>query len=297
MKESLLTIEDVELGIQKVTLDVDALYLDEEQREQFEKKFLKFFNSDCVHSRIFNRRNNTVIYLTEHIIPKKEDNRPPLLLVFGNPASHSVASGMFFSFEGNEREHRFWKILSKARILSFPSLPNGDSPKSLNELNQSRKTALLELSYDSPFRIGLAVFCTMPSPASGYPWAGVDGLRRLFGKRALTKICECEKYRIDGIIREFVSANGTVTVFQKDAYSGIKSSTSPAYTLAKAKEGHLEGNCQCDSAVRLFCLPPTRLLQGKSGIRLLQDVRERILKGSLKFPYRDSLYVCGSNRD
>lgn len=209
MKESLLTIEDVELGIQKVTLDVDVLYLDEEQRKQFEKKFLEFLNSEGVHSRIFNRKNSSVIYLTEHIIPKKRDDRPPLLLVFGNPASHSVASGMFFSFEGNEREHRFWKVLSKAGILSFPSLPNNDSPKTLKELNQSRKTALLELSYHSPFRIGLAVFYTMPSPASGYPWAGVDGLRRLFGKRALTKIYECEKYGIDGIIREFLSANGT----------------------------------------------------------------------------------------
>ncbi len=276
MKESLLTIEDVEPGIQKVTLDVDALCLDEKQREQFEKKFLKFLDSDCVHSRIFSRRNNAVIYLTENIIPKKEDERPPLLLLFGNPASHSVASGMFFSFEGNEREHRFWKILSKARILSFSSLSRGDSPKSLNELNKLRKTELLELSYDSPFRIGLAVFYTMPSPASLYPWAGVGGLNRLFGKEALAKIGKREKKRIDRIIGDFVSPNGAVIAFQKEAYLAIKSSETPGYTLAKAKAAHLIGNCQCDSDIRLFCLPPTRLLQGY--LDLLQDFRDRILK-------------------
>jgi hypothetical protein len=33
---------------------------------------------------------------------------------FGNPAFHSVHSEMFFSFESNGREHRFWKVLKKA---------------------------------------------------------------------------------------------------------------------------------------------------------------------------------------
>ena len=37
------------------------------------------------------------------LIPAKTDKRPPLLLVLGNPATHSVESGMFFSFEGNKK--------------------------------------------------------------------------------------------------------------------------------------------------------------------------------------------------
>ncbi|MBA7664790.1 hypothetical protein ES703_72853 [subsurface metagenome] len=280
MKESLLTIEDVEPGIQKVTLDVDALCLEEKQREQFEKKFLKFLDSDRFHSRIFSRRNNAVIYLTENIIPKKEDERLPLLLLFGNPASHSVASGMFFSFEGNEREHRFWKILRQADILSFSDSVKGDSVEVLNKL---RKKELYELSYTSPFRIGLAVFYTMPSPASDREWAGVSGLRKLFGKEALTRICECEGNRIAGIIREFVSPSGAVIAFQKDAYLAIKFSTSSDYTLDKAKAGSLIGNCQCDSDIRLFCLPPTRLRMGY--LDLLQDFRDRILKARLSDGY------------
>lgn len=274
MKKSLLTIEDVEPGIQKVTLNVDALCFDEKQREQFEKKFLQFLDSDCAHPKIIGRINNSVVYLTESIIPKKEDKRLPLLLLLGNPALHSVASGMFFSFERKGQEHRFWKILSKANILSFPSLSRADSPKHLNERNQLRKSKLLELSYDSRFRIGLAVFYTMPSPASGYPWAGVAGLHRLFGKEALAQIGEHEKERVDGIIRDFVSPNGAVIAFHKEAYQAIKSLESPDYTLAKAKAGHLIGNCQCDPGVNLFCLPPTRLLLGYPG--LLQDFRDRI---------------------
>jgi len=188
MKANLLTVKDVEPGIQRVTMDVDALYLDDNQKAHFERKLRKFLESDPVDSWIFDRKDNAVTYLTEDIVPKKKDQRPPLLLLFGNPASHSVASGMFFASEGDEREHRFWKLLSKAGILSFSPLPGANSSKSLSELNKSRKTELFELSYDSPFRIGLAVFYTMPSPASRYPWAGVGGLNRLFGKAALARI-------------------------------------------------------------------------------------------------------------
>jgi hypothetical protein len=278
MKKSLLTIEDVGPGIQKVTLDVDALSFDEKQREQFEKKFLQFLDSHCVHPKIIRRINTRVVYLTENIIPKKKDECSPLLLLFGNPASHSVASGMFFAFEGDGREYRLWKILSKAGILSFSSLPQGDLPRSLDELNQLRKRELLELSYDPPFRIGLVVFYTMPSPANRRPWAGVAGLHRLLGKDALAKIGDHEKQRVDRIIRDFVSPNGAVIAFHKEAYQAIKSSESPGYTLAKAKAGHLIGNCQCNPGITLFCLPPTRLLRGY--LDLLQDFRDRILKAS-----------------
>jgi len=46
---------------------------------------------------------------------------PPLLPVLGNPASHPVKAGMFFAFEKNKKEHRFWKnILTQVcHIFSF----------------------------------------------------------------------------------------------------------------------------------------------------------------------------------
>jgi len=274
MKEKLFAFENLKPSIQQVTLNVGALYPEEKQKKEFEKKFSEFLSSASVHSRIFEHTGDTITYRTECIIPTMRDQRPPLLLVFGNPASHSVDSEMFFASEGSRREHRFWKILSKADILSFSSIAKGSS---VDEINGLRKKALYELCYYSPFRIGLAVHYTMPSPASKSPWAGVEGLRRLFGREALTKIGHYEKSRIAQIIREFVSPNGTVIAFQKDAYLALKSSTSPDYALDKAREGCLIGNCQCDPYVRLFCLPPTRLLQGKLG--LLREFRERILEG------------------
>ena len=69
----------------------------------------------------YKQEDDYLIYQSEHLVPIKFDNRPPLLLIFGNPASHSVKEGMFFSFEGNKKEHRFWKhTLKLAGLFDLP---------------------------------------------------------------------------------------------------------------------------------------------------------------------------------
>jgi hypothetical protein len=274
----ILAFEDQEPGIQRVTLNIKALYPEEFEREEFLNRFGKFRSSDPIHKEISKQEGDEVTYQTECIVPHKSNGHPTLLFVAGNPASHSVYEKMFFASEGKEglrREHRFWRILGKADILSFPSISERES---LDRRNRSRKTALYELSYCSPFRIGLAVFYTMPSPASKYPWAGVNGLRRLFGVEGLARIGACEKRRMDRIIRDFVSPNGAVMALQKDAYLGLKSSISPNYSLKEASDGTLMGSCECELKVRLFCIPPTRRLEGK--INILRRLREQILYDS-----------------
>ncbi len=228
------------------------------------------------HARAY--AGDKVEYLTECIIPGKEDLRPPLLLVFGNPAPQSVCAEMFFAFEGTRQEHRFWRTLKETSLLVFPWDVNEDRKSTPEERNQLRKESLYQLSYESPFRIGLAIFCTMPSGASG-PWSGVAGLRRLFGARAFQRICVCESERVNGLIRGFVRAKGAVITFQKDAYLWIRSLASPDYALDEAKTGHLIGTCRCDPRTMLLCCPPTRLMHGPKSRVLLRDFMERIPAG------------------
>jgi len=277
-EENLLTLQDLSLGIQKVTLKIKELYPNRKERIQFERRLFQFLDSHSALSKIFRRKGELLIYKTECIVPKKNDLQLPLLLLFGNPALHSICSGMFFSFEGDKREHRFWRALKEADFLSFKSSFNYLSRKSLKDRNQSRKKALHDLHYTSPFRIGLATFYSMPTEASSSQWAGVAGLYRLFRKRALQRIAEWEKKRVEKLIQEFVSPRGVVIAFQKDAYLEIKSSASPDYNLIKAKSGKLVRTCECDPNVRLFCFPPTRLLQGKRSIVLLRAFKKSILK-------------------
>lgn len=256
-------------GIQKVSLNIQKLYPDPKEREEFKDRLCQFLDSDGDNRKIINLEGELLIYLTECIIPNKRDKLIPLLLLLGNPASHSVRSEMFFSYEGKGRDHRFWKALKKAGILEFTK--ESSYAKDSAERNKSRKNELYELSYKSDSRIGLATFYSMPSGASGSEWAGVQGLRKLFRMKALKKILEEEKTRIERLIQKFLFPKGAVFAFQRDAYLGIKSPESPEYSLNEAKAGKLHGFClRDDSNIRLFCLPPTRLIQGTKTLDLLR---------------------------
>ena len=88
-------------------IDLKKLLPYKNERKRFEKKWNAFLKSDPCNKEIFELKGDLLKYQSEQLIPTKVDNRPPLLLVLGNPASHSVREGMFFSFEGNKKEHRF----------------------------------------------------------------------------------------------------------------------------------------------------------------------------------------------
>jgi hypothetical protein len=270
IKDDLLIFKTLEQGIQEAQLNIEGLYPDPEERKRFEFKLHQFLKSDCYNSKIISKKNGLLVYQTECIMPEKKNSKRPLLLLLGNPASHSVYSKMFFSFENNERkgqrEHRFWKALKESGILSFKS-----------SSNLERKKELYTLDYDSPFRIGLATFYSMPSGSSGSEWSGVESLRKLFGTRALKEIAKYEKTRVNGLIHRFLyPENGVIFAFQKDAYTAIKSAKSLDYDYDKVRKERLEGVCQSDPSVRLFCFPPTRFMNAKKTIASLGRLKENL---------------------
>jgi len=179
-----------------------------------------------------------------------------LLLVFGNPASHSVKSGMFFAFKGNGKENRFWKnILRPSGILNL----SFDPTQSIETINIQRRELFLDLNYDSPFRIGLCVFISMPS-APGGKWGGVAGVQRLIGARALRRLEEVETERVIECAKRFVTRNGAVVSFQKNAWNSLCSDGDPLYDINLAKTGKLIGRLKDRSDILLFGIPPTRLV-------------------------------------
>ena len=131
--------------------------------------------------------------------------------------------------------------------------------------------------YDSPFRIGLATFYSMPSGASD-EWGGVGGLHKLFGEKAVQEINEHEKSRIEDLIRDSMNSKGALLAFHKEFYTRIKDPQSSPYTKERAMKGELYGVCACDRKVKLFCLPPTRNIQGKKSLDLLRIFKQRILE-------------------
>ncbi len=232
------------------------------ERLKFDDRFKEFMDSDLQNSKVIGLKGDILSYRTEEIIPEKTNSNTPLLLLFGNPAPQSIIGEMFFASESNGREHRIWGAFHKTGFIKFHWLKSG------------RKKELYELTYGSPFRIGLAVFYSMPSPASDKKWGGVAGLHRLFGTKAFEMIRDLEKKRIDKIIQNFVEPNGAIIAFQKDAYLAVKSPPAE-YDILKAKQGLLKGTCECNQKIKLLCAPPTRLIQSTQAIAVLEKLRKQ----------------------
>jgi len=226
------------------------------EREKFNSRYKSFRDSDADNRCTYELKQGTLFYTTEQLIPAKTDDRPPLLLIFGNPATHSVKGGMFFSSKKDGKENRFWKhLLQRAGILDLV-LAEGLSTKERNTL---RLEHMLELSYDTPFRIGLCVYWSMPSNAGG-PWSGVAGIRELIGARALKRLEPYERQRVIEVIKRFLIPGGVAVTFQKDAWNGLRSVNDPEYSIELAKAGKLRGTLNGLPHIALLGVPPTRLV-------------------------------------
>jgi len=255
MKESILSYQQEDSIKLLFEIDLKKLLPAPIQRERFNNKWNDFLVSDTCNKDLFDLKGDRLKYQSEQLIPSKPDDRPSLLLVLGNPASHSVKEGMFFSFEGNKKEHRFWKdILAKAGILKLSYIKN----LSVAKLNEQRKDQLLNLDYDSPFRIGLCVFISMPSAPSG-PWSGIAGVQKLIGAKAMRELEKEESRRVIECAKKFLSSNGIVVAFQKNAWNGLKSDKDIPYNIDNAKNGRLKGALKDMPNIPLIGVPPTRL--------------------------------------
>lgn len=269
----LLTFEPPRDGLQECRLDLALLFPQARDRAGFEQRWGEFFSSDPAHCSLFRRPvHDLLAYQTESFVPTEADSRPPLLILLGNPASHSVASGLCFAYEGKGHEHRFWRALRETGLLEFTGETAAQREKAA-ELTAARKARIFSLDYASPFRVGIATYYTLPSPASGPRWSGVSGLRRLMGTPALASIEEFERGRIGDIARSFLHPQGGIIAFQRDAYEGVRDSSAPPYALEAALEGDLRGGCAFSPSVRVFGMAPTRVLNSARARRTLREAR------------------------
>ena len=101
-------VDEVSPGNSRYRLDLGELYLDSETLARFKARWDEFVASSADHESLFTREADSIVYLTESFVPREQDGRTPVLLVLGNPASHSVRAGMCFALEkGKHTEHRF----------------------------------------------------------------------------------------------------------------------------------------------------------------------------------------------
>jgi hypothetical protein len=234
---------------------LDRLFPDQKSRERFDDKWPHFIKDNC-NDDIYRLQGNTLSYDSEQLIPTKTNAKLPLLLVLGNPASESVKRGMFFATDKDGKELRFWRYILKDAELLFPPKNKNFTAKALN---QGRKNQLLKLDYETPFRIGLSVFISMPSAAGG-KWSGVAGIHKLLGTAAFSLIEKEEAERVIKCACKFVPNEGAVITFQKNAWENLRSENDPVYTIDRAKNGKLSGHLKGNAGIRLYGVSPTRLV-------------------------------------
>jgi hypothetical protein len=266
-------------GIEEGSLNLARLYPESHARERFEARWPHFLSCDPSLSEVIWREGaDHLCFRTESLVPSVLEDRPPVLLVVGNPAPHSVLSGLPFSYEGDQREHRFWLALRDSGFLRFGS--ELQQIESWQERNDARKEALHSLRYESPFRLGIAVYFSIPSPAAAPVWAGIAGLRRLFGARALGVIAAAEEERLRQIIEGFHRGAGAVIAFQRDAYEGLRLPADAPYSVRTVLLRLLEARCKLDPEIPLLGGPPTRLMRSSSARAALARVKHRLADGA-----------------
>jgi hypothetical protein len=84
-------------------INLDNLLPTQSERRRFDNKWQLYLNSDKANKEVYELRNHILCYESEQLVPSKMDKRPSLLLVLGNPASHSVKKVCFFRLKEIEK--------------------------------------------------------------------------------------------------------------------------------------------------------------------------------------------------
>jgi len=224
--------------------------------------------------------DNKLIYKTEVLVPKvRRPNRVDLLLLLGNPATHSVQSGMFFAYEirkGRQgvptwTEHRFWRALrhTDCEVLRFRyELPN-PKKSNIDRINAYKRKHLLDSDYKSRFNISILPYFSFPTPSS----AGVNAIRSIVGGTIFARMRKEEFRRfkdtvIPNDLKDIICFNKTVAEEISGNANGEK----------RSSRGQLVYELHDDlKGVRMYYAGPTRRMHTEEGKRTLAAITSAIL--------------------
>lgn len=266
------------------SVEIDLTGITAEDRQYIKRKLGELLNE---YNNIleYDDRSNKLVYKTEVLIPKTiNSGKLNLLIVLGNPATHSVAKGMFFSYEktrveGKWREHRFWRSLRDCGILEFDGDLGNPTPQNIDKINKYKRDCLLNGSYISRFNVFLLPYFSFPTPASR-AYNGVKGIKKIARGKLFEEMKKFEFQRFKGIVLSNDIEN--VICFQRTALEEIVGQTegklidnipnnrdNPVYELGNALEH-----------VTLYTAGITRLIHTKQGKEILEailsDIRTKI---------------------
>lgn len=166
---------------------------------------------------------NELSYTSETIFPQRCDSeKEKVLLVFGNPATHSIKYGMFFFSKSNLSRHNIWKKLHKKELITMVNYSNSPNLSKLEIRTKEAKERIEMISKGETsqnYLVGLTTFYSFPTPViDKYKFSNVSGVLKLF-KPIIDSTNIMESKRILG----YSFTNDATLVFvQKDSYDTFK---------------------------------------------------------------------------
>ncbi len=250
------------------TVEIDLTGITTEDRLDIKRK-LDLLHKEYDNILEYDDKSNKLVYKTEVLTPKANKNRLSILMVLGNPAVHSVADKMIFSYEktrnGGKREHRFWKALKELKVVELDIFhPNP-------EYNNYKRECLLNGNYHSDFNIFLLPYFSFPTPASGL-YNGVNGIKKIVGGKLFNEMKEFEFQRFKDIV--LCNNIKNVICFQKtEAGKEIICRAEGKQINNNSESGYpvyeLGGSLK---HVLLYISEPTRRLHTDEGKKILKNI-------------------------
>lgn len=250
--------------LDEYTLSLDQLYTTTRHIAQFKERYAQLCNDVPEIADICTLDNLTMHYESSSYVSQRRDPaKKNLVIVLGNPAPESLKLNALFAYESNkQRYHRFWNVLDETGILQFPRPPQNLMPEEKMDL-------LFSQQFLSPFNIFILPFYSFATPPGG-PWAGVNGLKRLFSN-AFAQIENYEIKKIHAFCQKYLRHDDIMLIFQKDAFICI----SPEEKNKGAKNKydyrellkapiHTTIELNSENTINLMCMLPTRLLHAQS---------------------------------
>lgn len=226
-------ISDISDGQYNVKIDLSK-WMTEETLAEFTKKFNKICSEDKDLKQICSLDKSILKYKSESLFPKSDNpQKKKVMIIAGNPATHSVANGMFFysktvKVKGQEKtkqiKHHFWGKLKEAGLIT-----NDTKCKDLREAAKERKNLILTGEISDKYLLGLTTFYSFPTPVKPkkeekkkypkkYEYGNVQGVEKLF-EAALDKL---QKMEYDRIMSYEFSKNAVWIFMQISSYRYVE---------------------------------------------------------------------------
>lgn len=186
------------------------------------EEIINEIRNDCGNDSgdVYKFDGEKLTYTSETLIPpKRYVKKPKVLLVFGNPAFHSIKNRMFFFSRAKNHRHGMWTKLEKANLIKRVRINDDDLLLARKQEAEKRRNLILTARASDKYCLGLTTFYSFPTPVQGR-FRDVQGVEKLFRRILQDVIIPFEVERINS----YPFTKDAILVFvQKSSYDAFKS--------------------------------------------------------------------------